>query len=86
MSCWIILSRVRSGRILQSQIFEIIGLPQSNIFEFIGLPQSNIFEVISRVSNIESDNSQNVGLEDYNNISDGIFPHFSTQSKKISLG
>ena len=33
---------------------------------------------ISRVSNIESDNSQNVGLEDYNNISDGIFPHFTT--------
>ena len=41
---------------------------------------------ISRVSNIESDNSQNVGLEDYNNISDGIFPHFTTPSIKISLG
>ena len=27
-------------------------------------------EHTSRVSNIESDNSQNVGLEDYNNISD----------------
>ena len=40
----------------------------------------------SRVSNIESDNSQNVGLEDYNNISDGIFPHFTTPSIKISLG
>ena len=26
----------------------------------------------SRASNIESDNSQNFGLEDYNNISDGI--------------
>ena len=37
-------------------------------------------------SNIESDNSQNVGLEDYNNISDGIFPHFTTPSIKISLG
>ena len=41
---------------------------------------------ISRVSNIESDKSQNVGLEDYNNISDGIFPHFTTPSIKISLG
>ena len=26
------------------------------------------------MSNIESNNSQNGGLEDYNNISDGIFP------------
>ena len=41
---------------------------------------------LSRVSNIESDNSQNVGLEDYNNISDGIFPHFTTPSIKITLG
>ena len=41
---------------------------------------------ISRVSNIESDNSQNVGMEDYNNISDRIFPHFTTPSIKISLG
>ena len=40
----------------------------------------------SRVSNIESDNSQNVGLEDYNNISDRIFPHFTTPSIKICLG
>ena len=40
----------------------------------------------SWVSNIESDNSQNVGLEDYNNISDGIFPHFTTPSIKIGLG
>ena len=43
-------------------------------------------ENISRVSNIESDNSQNVGLEDYNNISDRIFPHFTTPSIKICLG
>ena len=28
------------------------------------------------MSNIESDNSQNVGLEDYNNISDEIFSIF----------
>ena len=41
---------------------------------------------LSRVSNIESDNSQNVGLEDYNNISDGIFPYFTTPSIKITLG
>ena len=42
--------------------------------------------VISRATNIESDNSQNVGLEDYNTISDGIFPHFTTPSIKITLG
>ena len=36
--------------------------------------------------NIESDNSQNVGLEDYNNISVGFFPHFTTPSIRISLG
>ena len=41
---------------------------------------------ISRVSNIESDDSQNVGLEDYNNISVGIFPYFTTPSIKITLG
>ena len=41
---------------------------------------------LSRVSNIESDNSQNGGLEDYNNISDGIFTHFTIPSIKISLG
>ena len=38
----------------------------------------------SRVSNIESDNSQNVGLENYNNISDRIFPHFTTPSHSDS--
>ena len=41
---------------------------------------------VSRVSNIESDNSQNVGLEDYNIISDGIFPHFTTLSIEIGVG
>ena len=35
-----------------------------------------IIHYISRVSNIESNNSQNVGLEDYNNMSEGIFPYF----------
>ena len=38
------------------------------------------------MSNIESNKSQNGGLEDYNNISDGILPHFTTPSIKISLG
>ena len=38
----------------------------------------------SRVSNIESDKSQNVGLEDYNNISDRIFPHFTTPSTLVT--
>ena len=33
------------------------------------------FSVFSRVSNIESDNSQNVGLEGYNNIYVGIFQY-----------
>ena len=50
------------------------------------LPLSIRSSVKSRVSNIESDNSQNIGLEDYNNISDEIFPHFTTSSIKISLG
>ena len=43
-------------------------------------------KVISGVSNIESDNSQNVGLEDYDNISDGIFPYFTTPSIKKPQG
>ena len=34
----------------------------------------------------ESNNIKNGGLEDYNNISDGIFPQCTTPSKKISLG
>ena len=50
-------------------------------------PKTNTdIEDLSRVSNIESNNSQNVGLEDYNTISDGIFPHFTTPSIKIGLG
>ena len=40
---------------------------------------------MSRTFNIESDNSQIGGLEDYNYISDGIFPHFSTPSIKNKL-
>jgi hypothetical protein len=44
------------------------------------------FDIKSRMSNIESNKSQNGGLEDYNNISDGIFPHFTTTSIKLSLG
>ena len=57
-----------------------------NLHEVNEEVQGMFDEVSSRVSNIESDNSQNVGLEDYNNISDGIFPHFTTPSIKISLG
>ena len=41
---------------------------------------------ISRMSNIDSNISKNSGLEDYNNISDGIFPYITTPSIKISLG
>ena len=55
---------------------------QSNDSKAYNCPQ--IF--MSRVSNIASDNSQNVGLEDYNNISVGIFPYFTTPSIKITLG
>ena len=46
----------------------------------------NACSFISRVSNIDSDNSQNVGLEDYNNISDRIFPYFTTPSIKTTQG
>ena len=37
------------------------------------------------MSNIESDNSQNVGLEDYNNIFDRIFPYLTTPSIKCAV-
>ena len=40
---------------------------------------------MSQTSKRESDNSQNGGLEDYNYISDGIFPHFTTPSIKNKL-
>ena len=53
---------------------------------FYDVTRDSIANNFSRVSNIESDNSQNVGLEDYNNISDRIFAHFTTPSIKISLG
>ena len=43
------------------------------------------FKGISRMCNIESNNSQNGGLEDYNNISDGIFPHFTTYENMIRV-
>ena len=47
------------------------------IFQLVWVPMTTTQNIMSRVSNIESDNSQNVGLEDYNNISDGIFPYFT---------
>ena len=50
------------------------------------IPSFLFTEMLSRTSNIESKKSQNGGLEDYNNISDGIFPHFTTLSKILSLG
>ena len=53
------------------------------LYRNICLQKSHVV-VVSPVSNIESDNSQNFGLEDYNNISDGIFPHFTTLSIKIT--
>ena len=37
------------------------------------------------MSNLETNNSQNGGFEDYNNISDGIFPHFTNPSIKNKL-
>ena len=40
------------------------------------------YNVNSQMINIKSNKSQNGGLEDYNNISDGIFPHFTTPSIK----
>ena len=72
---------------MRDKISEVFYLKMSNIFWGIF---SNIFRIPmerlgsfhdnSRVSNIESDNSQNVGLEDYNNISVGFFPHYTTPS------
>ena len=50
------------------------------------LSSINSYNDICGVSNIESDNYQNVGLEDYNNISDGIFQYFNTPSIKITRG
>ena len=50
-----------------------------------GMSHSTDYGHMSRVSNIESDNSQNVGLEDYNNIFDRIFSYFTTPSIKITL-
>ena len=46
--------------------------------------KKKVFKVNSQTSNIKSNNSQNGGLEDYNNICDGIFPHF-TPTIKMSL-
>ena len=44
-----------------------LDMPRYTIY-YIALQQDT-----SRMSNIESNNSQNGDLEDYNNISDGIF-------------
>ena len=61
-------------------------LPQGYLYRGVSELQKDSFRNISRVSNIESDNSQNFGLEDYKHISDGIFPNFTTPSIKITLG
>ena len=66
--------------------FEAEGWEFSRFFDCLVRPNLSATLATSRVSNIESDDSQNVGLEDYNNISDGIFPHFTTPSIKMSLG
>ena len=62
----------------------VFTIPESTIFfhEILFV----LFFYTSRTSDIESNKSQNGGLEDYKNISDGIFPHFTTPSIKLSLG
>ena len=52
----------------------------------MNMVHSSALTFISRVSNIESYNSENVGLEDYNNISEGIFTCFTTPSIKLPQG
>ena len=71
---------------LQDKTFEMlcINLQLSRKVRLESKSKEN--PVNSWVSNIESDDSQNVGLEDYNNISVGIFPCFTTPSIKITLG
>ena len=55
------------------------------VFFFVVYQLFSTDPTISRVSNIESNNSQNGGLEDYNNISDRIFPYFTTPFYKDNL-
>ena len=81
---------VLPSKLYQAKSKEMTGLSKKAIHRSeLSLKRAFIHKqkiYTSRVSNIESDNSQKVGLEDYNNISDGIFPHFTTPSIKISLG
>ena len=56
------------------------------IFLFVFVDAFFEGQISSRTSNIESKKFQNGGLEDYNNISDGILPHFTTPSIRLSLG
>ena len=82
------------GRRVPGQTYETLDRNWTDISQTYGTLDRNLTDIwqtlhwadISRVSNIESDNSQNVGLEDYNNISDRIFPYFTTPSIKITLG
>jgi hypothetical protein len=71
-----------SCTILQSHL---LILKIINISSLLHVQGSSV-DSISRASNIESNDSQNLGLEDYNNISDGIFPNFTSPSIKITLG
>jgi hypothetical protein len=64
--------------------FVPFGFFQIQSIDYVWIDRKTL--VNSRTSNIESNNSQNGGLEDYNNISDGILPHFTTPSMKLSLG
>ena len=85
-----------SGCLDSKEFFLLLTCPQGSQgvseFTFFFTNKTFFFALIllpkdtSWVSNIESDNSQNVGLEDYNNISVGIFPYFTTPSIKITLG
>ena len=71
-------------------IAKVSEILEETVYSFALLCQKKsrqeTLSVNSQTSNIESDNSQNGGLEDYNDISDGIFPHFTIPSIKISLG
>ena len=71
---------------LTFNFFSIFFYKIRNVFGQKSISSNKVILDSSQVSHIEYDNSQNVGLEDYNNISGGIFPPFTTPSIKISLG
>ena len=67
------MPRIMSVTIVR-QIFKIVNFCPTNML----YTSKDFSDHTSQMSNIESNNSQKGGLEDYNNISDGIFPHFTT--------